>query len=780
MPRSSLDTAGKARAAASASACQEDSAAGVPPGTAEAKEAKNADAEDLPDLVQPSAEAVAAAAARAAAAVAAGVTLQLTPAEEDLFSLLNQCIEEQQLNIELRAAGGWVRDKLLGFPSTDIDIAIDTTSGARFAAILNQWLVSKGEPPRSFGIISKNVAQSKHLETATLRLRSFALDLVNLRSESYCNSSRIPSDTELGTPLQDAERRDFCCNSLFYNLKTRRVEDWLGSGLRDIQLRILRASSPVPRETLAEDPLRLLRGIRFAATLRFSLQKDLAVAAADPPIRESLKAKVAKERVGIELRKIFSLVTKRSEQKLESAAETEAASTVAAEINGHQGSAALEALLEGPLNGAVRGVLLMQQLQVWETVTCLPEGHEIYRQEKSPAAMESNKARGSLKALVEHLKASQEPVDPGKETFMNGPLGASCLIALRHILARRVLLEQLQHKDSGAASAEMTNLYESLSKGLELKEGGDNLRQLLFAAVLHPVRDFVAVSPKVPRVRPLAGDVVSSAWKLPNADAAATEGLIVHSALLRVAADEEATMRQKERQQHEQQEPQQQQRVRLGLLVRQVGATWREAIALAAAEALGSLICKDTAAAISASGAAVTGGETCTSSYAEVATGKETEAHHERHRKRACGVESSHEHKKLCGQEGHAGHLCSEAAAAQSTREDTAPEVCLATLDCLLVAREEAAKETLRRLVHLKQTVEALGLQDAWQLQPLCNGKQVAHALPGASGRELGAVMDEQRLWQLANPGKSAEQCLEYLQEKFPQFREVQNKTVVA
>lgn len=42
------------------------------------------------------------------------------------------------LPAELRAAGGWVRDKLLGFPSTDIDIAIDTTSGARFAAILNQ------------------------------------------------------------------------------------------------------------------------------------------------------------------------------------------------------------------------------------------------------------------------------------------------------------------------------------------------------------------------------------------------------------------------------------------------------------------------------------------------------------------------------------------------------------------------------------------------------------------------------------------------------------------
>lgn len=99
MPRSGLETAGRARAAVSASACQEDSAAGVPPGTAVAKEAKNADAEGLPDLVQPSAEAVAAAASRAAAAVAAGVTLQLTPAEEDLFSLLNKCIEEQQLNI---------------------------------------------------------------------------------------------------------------------------------------------------------------------------------------------------------------------------------------------------------------------------------------------------------------------------------------------------------------------------------------------------------------------------------------------------------------------------------------------------------------------------------------------------------------------------------------------------------------------------------------------------------------------------------------------------------
>lgn len=66
-----------------------------------------------------------------------------------------------------------------------------------------------------------NPEQSKHLETARMKLLDFELDLVNLRSETY-SDSRIPQMT-IGTPIQDAERRDLTINSLFYNINTNEV-----------------------------------------------------------------------------------------------------------------------------------------------------------------------------------------------------------------------------------------------------------------------------------------------------------------------------------------------------------------------------------------------------------------------------------------------------------------------------------------------------------------------------------------------------------------------------
>lgn len=70
-------------------------------------------------------------------------------------------------------------------------------------------------------VIESNPEQSKHLETARMRLDDLELDLVNLRSETYADS-RIP-EMAFGTPHQDAERRDFTVNSLFYNLNTCQV-----------------------------------------------------------------------------------------------------------------------------------------------------------------------------------------------------------------------------------------------------------------------------------------------------------------------------------------------------------------------------------------------------------------------------------------------------------------------------------------------------------------------------------------------------------------------------
>jgi tRNA nucleotidyltransferase (CCA-adding enzyme) len=82
----------------------------------------------------------------------------------------------------------------------------------------------------SVGVIKSNPDQSKHLETATLRVMGFELDFVNLRAEEYTDT-RIPV-MRIGTALEDAMRRDLTINALFYNLNRRTVEDFTGQGIQ--------------------------------------------------------------------------------------------------------------------------------------------------------------------------------------------------------------------------------------------------------------------------------------------------------------------------------------------------------------------------------------------------------------------------------------------------------------------------------------------------------------------------------------------------------------------
>lgn len=103
------------------------------------------------------------------------------------------------------------------------------------------------------GVIRANPEQSKHLETATMRLHGLSLDLVHLRSETYTEASRIP-EIEIGTPEQDALRRDFTINALFYNLQTREVEDWSHQGLPDLAAGIIRTPLD-PRVTFLDGAL---------------------------------------------------------------------------------------------------------------------------------------------------------------------------------------------------------------------------------------------------------------------------------------------------------------------------------------------------------------------------------------------------------------------------------------------------------------------------------------------------------------------------------------------
>lgn len=229
-------------------------------------------------------------------------TISLTALERELFALLLAAVRAKGLQCTVRIAGGWVRDKLMGRVSHDIDVVLDTMKGAEFASVLNEYMQTTGGSISSVAVIQANPEQSKHLETATARVLGLSLDFVHLRAETYTGDSRIPNVT-LGTPAQDAERRDFTINSLFYNVSVGdhgAIEDFTGHGVADLRQKVLRTPLPA-HTTFRDDPLRVLRAVRFASRFGFALEPSVRSAACDPVVHADLATKVSRERYGIEI-----------------------------------------------------------------------------------------------------------------------------------------------------------------------------------------------------------------------------------------------------------------------------------------------------------------------------------------------------------------------------------------------------------------------------------------------------------------------------------------------
>ncbi|KAJ7356826.1 hypothetical protein DFH08DRAFT_850219 [Mycena albidolilacea] len=234
--------------------------------------------------------------------------IELTEVENQLCTLLDECCtdlkETKSIDTSCRIAGGWVRDKLLGMQSNDIDIALTDMMGEDFAGHLSAFAESKDVKTGAIAIFNPNPEQSKHLQTARIPIFGLELDLVNLRSEEYADNSRIPTAIAFGTPLQDALRRDITINALFYNIHTREVEDCTEKGIEDLKSGTIRTPLP-PRETFLDDPLRILRSLRFATRFGFEIVPELAEAVKDPVIQDALVNKIKRERVGDEISKMM-------------------------------------------------------------------------------------------------------------------------------------------------------------------------------------------------------------------------------------------------------------------------------------------------------------------------------------------------------------------------------------------------------------------------------------------------------------------------------------------
>ncbi|KAH8808776.1 tRNA nucleotidyltransferase-like protein [Xylogone sp. PMI_703] len=247
----------------------------------------------------------------------ATTTIKLTDREAQLRDLLldvARYIDESKEikdEIELRFAGGWVRDKLLGIQSHDIDTAINAMTGYSFSMKMKEYLSSE-ENMKKHSIeandignlhkIAANPEKSKHLETVTTKIFGFDVDFVNLRKETYSEDSRNPQ-MEFGTAEEDALRRDATINALFYNLHTDLVEDFTG-GLRDMDAKHIRTPLD-PYTTFMDDPLRVLRLIRFASRLGFEIDKDSEISMSDMSVQHALEVKISRERVGVELEKML-------------------------------------------------------------------------------------------------------------------------------------------------------------------------------------------------------------------------------------------------------------------------------------------------------------------------------------------------------------------------------------------------------------------------------------------------------------------------------------------
>lgn len=232
-------------------------------------------------------------------------SIQVTESEARLFNTLLAAIASvNKQDTTLRVAGGWVRDKLLGYESHDIDIAVDNMTGVELGTIINEYITSQGETVHKMGVVSQNPEKSKHLETACITVCGYDVDLVNLRAESYQETSRVPSAIKFGSPHEDALRRDFTVNALFYNINTREIEDFTGQGLADLKSRLIR--TPLDCNiTFYDDPLRILRAIRFSKRLGFELDKKMYQAVESKELTARLQI-VSRQRYNKELIEILS------------------------------------------------------------------------------------------------------------------------------------------------------------------------------------------------------------------------------------------------------------------------------------------------------------------------------------------------------------------------------------------------------------------------------------------------------------------------------------------
>jgi putative nucleotidyltransferase with HDIG domain len=214
--------------------------------------------------------------------------IKFTSSEQALFDVVAQ--EATKLGVPAFAVGGFVRDKILDRPTKDIDIVCLGDGLALATAFANQF---KPKPP---------VSLFKTFGTAQVKMDSIEIEFVGARKESYSKDSRKPQVSP-GTIEDDQNRRDFTINALAVELSEKNFGTLIDpfGGVKDLEGKILRTPL-APEQTFDDDPLRMMRAIRFATQLDFTITPETFLAIQKMADRIKI---VSQERITDELQKIM-------------------------------------------------------------------------------------------------------------------------------------------------------------------------------------------------------------------------------------------------------------------------------------------------------------------------------------------------------------------------------------------------------------------------------------------------------------------------------------------
>ena len=227
-------------------------------------------------------------------------------AEQELERLLLNYLPSTEFAGKVYGVGGYVRDKIMGIQSKDLDIVIEQKGGAEaLAKAIHGTFPDETSDAYQMGASYPIWHIVFKKDVGPFQCAGAELDIADTQKETFPDHNSRQRVTEFGTLQEDIARRDFTINMLLSDMTTGKVVDPTGTGISDIKNKVLRAHPNVdPARMFDSDPLRLMRMVRFQAKYGLDVDSELLEAAKDVAPRIDI---ISMERVMNELTKLMTI-----------------------------------------------------------------------------------------------------------------------------------------------------------------------------------------------------------------------------------------------------------------------------------------------------------------------------------------------------------------------------------------------------------------------------------------------------------------------------------------